>query len=54
MTQSEVIRLAGETRKELIARALAVRDEARKAGDYFDAEKVMAELNQRLNEAVAR
>jgi len=37
--------------KEFIARGLASRDEARRTGEYFDAEDVMRELDDMLSHA---
>lgn len=37
--------------REFIARGLASRDEARRTGEYFDADSVLAELDVRLAKA---
>lgn len=38
---------------EFIARGIAARDEARRTGEYFDADKVHAELHAMLDKAKA-
>lgn len=42
------------TRAEFIARGLASRDEARRTGEYFDADVVHAELAEKLSNARLR
>ncbi|SEA78123.1 YlcI/YnfO family protein [Paraburkholderia sartisoli] len=40
-----------QMQKEFIARGLAARDEARRTGEYFDADEVYAELEDMLTAA---
>jgi len=40
--------------QEFVARGLASRDEARRTGEYYDADSVLAELDQRLITAESR
>jgi predicted transcriptional regulator len=42
------------SQREFIARGLASRDEARRTGEYFDSDDVLAELDEMLADAEAK
>jgi predicted transcriptional regulator len=43
-----------QVQREFIARGLASRDEAKKSGDYFSSDEVLAELDGMISEAEAK